>query len=194
MKITLFLIGWLVSFWMNPASEWKETRKNQEGQDSLNYIYLQDREKLSHFLKKQEGLTVLAIDSTTAVDSLKVAPWSYHDLKEILRWKKNYPVQDFLKLRESVQNINNRLILIVDSTTAVNCLKLHPQAYSDLKANLEDCNQVTAYQENMATLKKYFRKTEGKYTLTIDSITAVDSLKISPRVYQDVIDNISNHK
>ena len=81
MKITLFLIGWLVSFWMNPASEWKETRKNQEGQDSLNYIYLQDREKLSHFLKKQEGLTVLAIDSTTAVDSLKVAPWSYHDLK-----------------------------------------------------------------------------------------------------------------
>lgn len=124
-------------------------------QDSLQR-YHEDQEKLFHFVKNTQKGPLLTIDSLVAVDSLKVLPSSYHLFLESLRWKKKYPIEDFLKIREYVRkSAHNRLFIAIDSVTAVDQLKINPCAYRDLNSNLQDCNKVTIYNENITLLKQY---------------------------------------
>jgi|GEM_PF-3804892 hypothetical protein len=106
------------------------------------HIPEKDQEKLWSFIKNREAYPFLAIDSITAVDSLKVLPESYHFIKESLRWKKKYPAEDFLQLRSYVRSIGHLRILTIDSITAVDSLKVAPEAFSDIKENILDCNRV----------------------------------------------------
>lgn len=141
--ITLFLI---LSLSCNDSKRPTVANNQKKAKENV-LIQIKDQEKLWYFIEDKNALPVLTIDSITAVDSLKVSPASYHQLKESLRWKKAYPVEDFLKLRAYVMDLGNFFVLTIDSITAVDSLKAHPQAYSDLKDNIQDCNKVFDYNK-----------------------------------------------
>lgn len=102
--------------------------------------------------------------------------------------KPDIDVESFNILGKYIQERDGYPVLTIDSVEAVNKLQVDPATYRAVKEGLRWKKGYPA--QDFLRLRTFVVEKDNRWVIGIDSITAVDSLKVDPRAYKDLKENI----